>query len=65
MTPRAGRGLMDDPPSPRRRGGEGDEAISQLHPEVVAFASWFVDWWLRRGLRLVLEAEAEEGEHGT
>lgn len=56
---------MDDPPSPRRRGGETDEAISQLHPEVVAFASWFVDWWLRRGLRLALEAEAEEGEHGT
>ena len=25
---------MDDPPSPRRRGGEADEAIPQLHPEV-------------------------------
>lgn len=54
---------MDDPPSPRGRGGEADEAIPQLHPEVVAFTRWFVDWWLRRGLRLVLEAE--EGEHGT
>jgi hypothetical protein len=56
---------MDDPPSPRRRGGEADEAIPQLHPEVVAFARWFVDWWLRRGLRLVLETEAEEGGRGT
>lgn len=55
---------MDDPTSPRHIGGETNEAIPEFHPEVVAFTRWFVDWWLRRGLRLVLEAEAEECEHG-
>jgi hypothetical protein len=30
----------------------------QLDPEVVAFSNWFVDWWLRRGLRAVEAAEA-------
>lgn len=28
-----------------------------LDPEVEAFAKWFADWWLRRGLRLVQAAE--------
>jgi hypothetical protein len=39
--------------------------MPEFHPEVVAFTRWFVDWWLRRGLRLVLEAEAEEDERGA
>jgi hypothetical protein len=58
---------MDDPLSPNARGGDPDEGAPEFHPEVVAFARWFVDWWLRRGLRLVLEAEAEaeEGDSGV
>ena len=56
---------MDDQLSPRARGGDPDEGAPEFHPEIVAFARWFVDWWLRRGLRLVLEAEAEEGDSGV
>jgi hypothetical protein len=56
---------MDDQLSPRARGGDLDEGAPELHPEVVAFARWFVDWWLRRGLRLVLEAEVAEGDRGV
>jgi hypothetical protein len=51
---------MDDQPGPRALGGDLDEGTPELHPEVLAFARWFVDWWLRRGLRLVLEAETAE-----
>lgn len=56
---------MDDQLSPRARGGDLDEGTREFHPEVVDFTRWFVDWWLRRGLRLALEADAEEGERGA
>jgi hypothetical protein len=48
---------MDD--LPRAVGDEADAEIPQLHPEVVDFARWFADWWLRRGRRLVAEQEEE------
>jgi hypothetical protein len=35
----------------------------QLDPEVVAFSNWFVDWWLRRGLRAVEAAEAADPDY--
>jgi hypothetical protein len=35
----------------------------QLHPEVEAFAKWFADWRLRRGLRSVEAAEAADPDY--
>jgi hypothetical protein len=35
----------------------------QLDPELVAFSNWFVDWWLRRGLRAVEAAEAADPDY--
>lgn len=48
---------MDDPPG--AVGHEADAEIPQLHPEVVDFARWFADWWLRRGRRLVPQEDEE------
>jgi hypothetical protein len=47
---------------PRRlepAGGEENEPRAQLHPEILDFARWFADWWIRRGRRLLEEAEEE------
>jgi hypothetical protein len=40
-------------------GGEEDEPGAQPHPEVLDFARWFADWWIRRGRRLLEEHEEE------
>jgi hypothetical protein len=36
------------------------EQADELHPEVLAFARWFAEWWLRRGCDLLATAEANE-----
>jgi hypothetical protein len=45
--------------SPRPDAGGDHDAQPELHPEVAAFARWFVDWWLRRGAHLVAEEETK------
>jgi hypothetical protein len=36
------------------------EQADELHPELLAFARWFAEWWLRRGCELLAAAEADE-----
>ena len=43
-------------PSKKRKKRKGAKDV-EFEPEVVAFANWFADWWLRRGLRLAETAE--------
>jgi hypothetical protein len=50
---------MDDSGRLRVVGGEADAKGRPLHPEVAEFVRWFTEWWLRRGLKLVAEEEAE------
>lgn len=33
---------------------------AELAPELVAFASWFADWWLRRGQHLTAERDRSD-----
>ena len=57
---------MDDANEPRAGGGDADADVPQLHPEVVEFARWFADWWLRRGRQLVSERkQREEKRHAA
>jgi hypothetical protein len=42
--------------------GTDDPKDSSLDPEVEAFASWFADWWLRRGARLYAAAKKADPE---
>jgi hypothetical protein len=51
---------MDDPGRLQAVGGEADAETTQLHPEVVEFARWFADWWLRRGRHLVARRRQDE-----
>jgi hypothetical protein len=51
---------MDDPPRLRVLGGQADDTVEQLHPEVAEFVRWFTSWWLTRGFELVAAEEAEE-----
>jgi hypothetical protein len=60
LTSRRKDGLMDDPPRLRVLGGQADEEVEQLHPEVSEFVRWFTSWWLTRGLELVADEEAKE-----
>lgn len=46
-----------EPPKKRKKRQDADEI--ELDPEVAAFANWFADWWLRRGLRLTEAAKAD------
>jgi hypothetical protein len=51
---------MDDPPRLRVLGGQADDTVEQLHPEVSEFVRWFTSWWLTCGLELVADEEPEE-----
>ncbi len=51
---------MDDLPRLPVLGGQADDTVEQLHPEVSEFVRWFTSWWLTRGLELVADEEAEE-----
>jgi hypothetical protein len=56
---------MDDPRRPRAVGGEADGETARIHPEVIEFARWFADWWLRRGRKLVKRTQDEEARHAA
>jgi hypothetical protein len=56
----AGRGLIEDGAAPCPERGNALEQADELHPEVLAFARWFVEWWLRRGCDLLAAAEADD-----
>jgi hypothetical protein len=43
-----GSALIERPETPRT-GGPRHEHHSTLDPDLLAFARWFADWWLRRG----------------
>ena len=57
---RAGRaGLIEESPGHVPMGGWDADEDPPLHPEVVDFARWFADWWLRRG-RLLFADDGDE-----
>ena len=53
-------GLSEDGAAPSPKRGNALEQTDDLHPEVLAFARWFAEWWLRRGCDLLAAADASE-----
>ena len=60
LRPTGRHGLIEDPVVPGPERGNALEQADELHPEVIAFARWFAEWWLRRGCELLAAAEAGE-----
>ncbi|MGI8420782.1 MAG: hypothetical protein ACR2MU_00730, partial [Gaiellaceae bacterium] len=56
----ASPGLIEDCAVSNLERGNPLEQSDELHPEVIAFARWFAEWWLRRGCELLAAAEADE-----
>jgi hypothetical protein len=52
-------GLIEDDAAPSFERGNALEQTDELHPEVLAFARWFAEWWLRRGCDLAAAVEAD------
>jgi len=53
-------GLIEDAAAPSFERRNALEQTDELHPEVLAFARWFAEWWLRRGCDLLAAADASE-----
>jgi len=56
--------IEDDTVSASERRNAIDQA-DDFHPEVLAFARWFAEWWFRRGCSLVAAAEDSNGPEST
>jgi hypothetical protein len=55
-----GLGHIEDGAERDMERGTALEQADELHPEILAFARWFVEWWLRRGCDLLTAAEADD-----
>ena len=57
--------LIEDGTATSLKRGNAIDQADDLHPEVLAFARWFADWWLRRGCDLLAAAEGAEGRRAA
>jgi hypothetical protein len=58
--PRRGPNCSPQRPSITRGDGRDDRAIFDTASELEGFASWFADWWLRRGRDLTAAASDDQ-----